>query len=80
MRMWECGNNIRHNLYGLYNMAIGLNLRKKVAKYAPLLKDHYSENHGVDLERALKEVRSVTDYDAAVTSIVFGYGTIENYY
>jgi len=53
MRMWECGENIRRNMYGLYNMAIGLNLRRKVANYLPLLKDHYHQNHGIDLEKAL---------------------------
>lgn len=78
--MWECGESVRSNMYGMYDFVIGQNLKKKVGQYRSILKDHYFDNHGVDLEKALIKVRTVTDYDHLVTSKVFGYETIENYY
>ena len=80
MRMWECGDQIKYGTFGLYNYVIGGFLLKKVSKYSELLHDHYHQEFNIDLKTVVTTVKTVTDFDTMVTSIAFGYGTLNDYY
>ena len=80
MKMWECGDNIEKRLFGIYNYALGSNLKKKIELMAPNIREAYLSTHGIDLSESLRKSRHLIDIDTHLTSKAFGYGDIKTYY
>ena len=80
MRMWECGTNIENRLFGFYNYILGQNVKRKIELLSPNLIQPYLDNHGIDLMESLEKSKNLIDIDKNLTSVTFGYGTIQNYY
>ena len=80
MKMWECGENIETRLFGFYNYILGKNLKAKLEKWAPNIREAYLSAHGIDLHETLPRMRHLIDIDAHMTSKTFGYGDIKTYY
>ena len=50
------------------------------SRHLDYLKDHYKQLYGLDLEKHMKDKSTLLLFDDAVTSLVFGYGSIDDYY
>lgn len=81
MKMWETGNNIRHGNWGFFNYALGRNVKVKFDGLANQeFREIFKATHGLDLKDVLEKSRTIIDIDSNLTSKVFGFGTVENYY
>lgn len=78
--MWQVRRNIEEQIFGFYNYAMGLNYIEKVKQCKTQLSKHYQDSFKIDLEHSLRRSLSLVDYDTSVTSITFGYSTLDDYY
>jgi predicted alpha/beta-fold hydrolase len=49
IKKWECSETIRTSMFGVYNKALGSNLKKAFLKHEPMLKDVFREKVGFDM-------------------------------
>lgn len=80
MKMCHFGENLEKRFFGVYNYGLGRMIKAKMEVVAPNIKEAYLENHGIDVDEALRKSRHLIDIETHMTSIAFGYKTFDNYY
>ncbi|CDW89740.1 embryogenesis-associated protein emb8-like [Stylonychia lemnae] len=78
MKIWVFSQTIRNTLYGFYDKVVAANLKKKFKHFAPGLRDRYKNELGIDIDQAIKDVKSSLDLDFT-TAKAFGYESPEDY-
>eukprot|EP00826_Nyctotherus_ovalis_P022191 TRINITY_DN1727_c0_g1_i16.p1 TRINITY_DN1727_c0_g1~~TRINITY_DN1727_c0_g1_i16.p1 ORF type:complete len:269 (-),score=76.14 TRINITY_DN1727_c0_g1_i16:48-854(-) len=77
--LFSCTKNVERNLFGIYNMGLGINLRRKLREHEDALKP--LENIlKINLKEEIPKVKGMRDFDQLITAPTLGYGFPDNYY
>lgn len=79
-RLWLCRTKMETSLLGAYNYFIGKVIMQKLQPHMDYLKERVMVSHNLDLEAKLKICKNFIHFDTHITTALFNYGTIENFY
>eukprot|EP00347_Sterkiella_histriomuscorum_P007208 403349846 len=71
MRMWETKTSVQNSFFGIYNQAIGSNVKRKITKYVDILHNEYLIANQIDLTKILEKIKTLTDFDLHITIPTF---------
>jgi len=81
IKKWECSETIRTSMFGVYNKALGGNLKKAFIKHEPMMKHVFKEKVGHDMLEYIEQNEStVLDIDNNITAPLFGWKDRDDYY
>lgn len=77
--LFSCTKNVERNLFGVYNMGLGINLRRKLREHEDALRP-LEEIFKINLKEEIPKVKGMRDFDQLITAPTLGYGFPDNYY
>jgi len=77
--LYSCSKNIEKNMFGIYDMGLGICLKRKLLEHEEALRP-LENKFKINLKESIKKIKGMRDFDRLITVPTLGYGFPDNYY